>query len=212
MRRAVTGRLFLLMFLVAFGVSAAEPGRVTLALSGGRVIDGYEGRPIEDGVVLIAGDRIAAVGPRSQLSVPAGVADDRHARHEHPAGARRHARSSHDHRPRRLRALGQDLPLPLSRRDHAGRGEAARHERRDVRPRARRAARGHPRRQAADRVAARSPVRGSSSPARSSSTSPTPSTRRSSAGASPAPPTRGRKCRRSSTRASTSSSSSTRTR
>jgi len=45
----------------------------TLALVGGQVIDGYEGPPIHDGVVLIAGDRIVAVGPRSEVAVPAGV-------------------------------------------------------------------------------------------------------------------------------------------
>ncbi len=73
MRRALQPA-FLLLFLAAAAASAAEPGKVTLALSGGRVIDGYEGRPIEDAVVLIAGDRIAAVGPRSQVSIPAGVA------------------------------------------------------------------------------------------------------------------------------------------
>ena len=44
-----------------------------LALVGGRVIDGYEGRPIEDGVVLISGERIIAVGSRSDVPVPAGT-------------------------------------------------------------------------------------------------------------------------------------------
>ncbi len=72
MRRVLTGEV-LLIFLLAAGASAAEPVRVTLALSGGRVIDGYEGKPIEDAVVLIAGDRIAAVGPRSQIVVPPGT-------------------------------------------------------------------------------------------------------------------------------------------
>ena len=37
------------------------------------MIDGYEGPPIQDGVVLIAGDRIVAVGPRSAVTVPAGT-------------------------------------------------------------------------------------------------------------------------------------------
>ncbi len=45
----------------------------TLALVGGQVIDGYEGPPIHDGVVLIAGDRIVAVGPRSEVVVPPGT-------------------------------------------------------------------------------------------------------------------------------------------
>ena len=52
--------------------SAAET-RPTLALVGGQVIDGYEGPPIRDGVVLIAGDRIVAVGPRTEVAVPAGT-------------------------------------------------------------------------------------------------------------------------------------------
>ena len=73
MRRIPAGPLFFLMFSVALGVFAADSGKVTLALSGGRVIDGYEGRPIEDAVVLIAGDRIAAVGPRAQVAIPPGV-------------------------------------------------------------------------------------------------------------------------------------------
>jgi imidazolonepropionase-like amidohydrolase len=49
------------------------PARPTLALVGGQVIDGYEGEPIRDGVVLIAGERIVAVGPRDEVAVPAGT-------------------------------------------------------------------------------------------------------------------------------------------
>ena len=73
MRRVIAEAAFLLIFLLAAGARANEPTRITLALSGGRVIDGYEGKPIEDAVVLIAGDRIAAVGPRSQVLVPPGT-------------------------------------------------------------------------------------------------------------------------------------------
>src|SRR5437870_1363351 len=47
----------------------AEP-KITLALVGGQIIDGYEGTPISDGIVLIAGDRITAVGRRSEIPVP----------------------------------------------------------------------------------------------------------------------------------------------
>jgi imidazolonepropionase-like amidohydrolase len=57
----------------AAATHAAEAPKITLALVGGRIVDGYEGRPIEDGVILIAGERIAALGPRSSLTVPAGV-------------------------------------------------------------------------------------------------------------------------------------------
>src|SRR5260370_1164454 len=52
----------------------AHPARApTLALVGGRIIDGYEGRPIDDGVVLIAGERIVALGRRGEVSVPSGT-------------------------------------------------------------------------------------------------------------------------------------------
>ena len=66
--------------LLAFAsiASAAQPSapaslKPTLALVGGQVIDGYEGPPIKDGVVLIAGDRIVAVGTRSEVAIPPGT-------------------------------------------------------------------------------------------------------------------------------------------
>jgi len=71
-----------LVAAIAFGAAlpvagrqrqAPAPPNVTLALAGGRILDGYGGRPIENGVILVAGDRIAAVGPASEVSVPAGV-------------------------------------------------------------------------------------------------------------------------------------------
>jgi imidazolonepropionase-like amidohydrolase len=58
--------------VAAAPANAAEP-KPTLALVGGQVIDGYEGPPIRDGVVLIAGDRIVAVGPKSEVAVPPGI-------------------------------------------------------------------------------------------------------------------------------------------
>jgi imidazolonepropionase-like amidohydrolase len=60
--------------LSAAPLSAQNPAaKPTLALVGGQVVDGFEGKPIADGVVLIAGDRIVAVGPRADVSVPAGI-------------------------------------------------------------------------------------------------------------------------------------------
>lgn len=41
------------------------------AIVGGTVIDGLGSAPIQDGVVLIEGDRIRAVGPRALVTVPA---------------------------------------------------------------------------------------------------------------------------------------------
>ncbi len=55
--------------------SAQQPAaaRPTLALVGGQVIDGYEGPPIPNGVVLIAGQKIVAVGPKSEIAIPPGT-------------------------------------------------------------------------------------------------------------------------------------------
>jgi len=58
--------------LAAVQAPAAEP-RPTLALVGGQVIDGYEGPPIHDGVVLVAGDRILEVGRRGEVEIPPGT-------------------------------------------------------------------------------------------------------------------------------------------
>src|SRR6476659_7078020 len=74
-RSASLSTVLLFSFLTAVtSAGAAELAAApTLALIGGRIIDGYEGRPIEDGVILIAGNRIVAVGTRSQVAVPPGT-------------------------------------------------------------------------------------------------------------------------------------------
>jgi imidazolonepropionase-like amidohydrolase len=59
--------------LAASSALAADAAKPTLALVGGRILDGYEGPPIEDGVILIAGERIVAVGRRSEIPVPKGT-------------------------------------------------------------------------------------------------------------------------------------------
>ena len=53
--------------------TVASQAPVTLALAGGRLIDGYGGPPLENAVILIAGDRIAAVGQQGLLDIPEGV-------------------------------------------------------------------------------------------------------------------------------------------
>jgi imidazolonepropionase-like amidohydrolase len=68
-----TRRLSLVLGSLLLPAAASVADQPTLALVGGQVIDGYEGPPIQDGVVLIAGERIVAVGPRSQVSVPPGT-------------------------------------------------------------------------------------------------------------------------------------------
>lgn len=60
------------ILLTAAG-STVQAQQSTLALVGGRIIDGYGAPPIENGVVLVVGERIAALGPRSQVTVPDGT-------------------------------------------------------------------------------------------------------------------------------------------
>ncbi len=60
------------------GVGAAASGAgaqapETVALVGASIVDGNGGQPIADGVVVLQGDRILAVGPRSSTTVPAGA-------------------------------------------------------------------------------------------------------------------------------------------
>ena len=44
-----------------------------LAITGGRIIDGTGAAPIVDGVVLVEGDKIKAVGPVSEIKIPKGA-------------------------------------------------------------------------------------------------------------------------------------------
>lgn len=72
-------RLVLSWALVVFAATPAPSAaqgaapRVTLAVVGGRILDGYGGPVIENGVVLVAGDRIVAVGRVGDVAVPNGV-------------------------------------------------------------------------------------------------------------------------------------------
>ncbi len=73
MTHAAMRKLFLLTLLC---LGFAPAGRAqTLALTGATIIDGNGGAPIHDGVIVIQGKRIVAVGPRSSVSVPAGASE-----------------------------------------------------------------------------------------------------------------------------------------
>ncbi len=62
---------FALMLLAAGGQVQAQD-RV-IAITHGVVIDGNGGVPIEDGTVIIRGEKIEAVGPAASVTVPAGA-------------------------------------------------------------------------------------------------------------------------------------------
>ena len=69
-REAVTA---LLLASAGLGPASIAGQDVTLALVGGRILDGYGGPMIEDGVILVAGDRIVTVGTRDAVDVPTGA-------------------------------------------------------------------------------------------------------------------------------------------
>jgi imidazolonepropionase-like amidohydrolase len=60
------------LFAVSSAVAVAAQESV-LVLEGGTLIDGRGGAPIEDAVVVVRDDRIAAIGRRGQIPVPAGA-------------------------------------------------------------------------------------------------------------------------------------------
>ena len=62
-----------LLFLPSAAIAQPDSDDATLALVGGRLIDGFGGAPIQDSVILVAGETIVAVGQKGQLEVPAGV-------------------------------------------------------------------------------------------------------------------------------------------
>lgn len=65
--------LMLTVMFVWFSAVAAAGQESVLVLQGGTLIDGRGGAPIEDAVVVVRGNRIAAVGRRGQVPVPAGA-------------------------------------------------------------------------------------------------------------------------------------------
>ena len=58
---------------LAFILIAGQLRAATVALVGGRLIDGFGGPPLANSVILIEGDRIKAVGQVGKLAVPDGA-------------------------------------------------------------------------------------------------------------------------------------------
>lgn len=59
--------------LLAAWLVAGQAAAATLVLEGGTVIDGSGGAPLRNGVVVIEGERITAVGPAGLVDVPAAA-------------------------------------------------------------------------------------------------------------------------------------------
>jgi imidazolonepropionase-like amidohydrolase len=59
--------------VVVFLFCSAAVSAQTVALTGATVIDGNGGTPISDGVIVITGQKIASVGPRSSVTIPASA-------------------------------------------------------------------------------------------------------------------------------------------
>jgi imidazolonepropionase-like amidohydrolase len=75
--RATTPRLFLLftgfIFTTAFPAGAVHAQEGATAIVGATVIDGNGGPPLSDATIVIRGQRIAEIGPRASVAVPAGA-------------------------------------------------------------------------------------------------------------------------------------------
>ena len=72
-RRRALVLVLLFAGMVLPRAAGAQEGSGTLALVGGMLLDGYETPPIHHAAVVIEGNRIVAVGPASEVDIPAGA-------------------------------------------------------------------------------------------------------------------------------------------
>jgi len=77
--RICTSAARLVLPCVGLGLASADPATAfqandgMMAIVGATVIDGNGGRPLPDATILIQGARIAEIGPRASVAVPAGA-------------------------------------------------------------------------------------------------------------------------------------------
>ena len=73
------GRVCRFCFLLLGSISlslpalAQSPAGNVVVLSGGRLIDGFGGPPLENSVIVIRGNRIEAVGRQGEVAIPPGA-------------------------------------------------------------------------------------------------------------------------------------------
>ena len=64
---------FALWSSASVALAAGSPQSDLKALVGGRIIDGFGGEPLDNGVLVIEGERIVAMGSESAVEIPAGA-------------------------------------------------------------------------------------------------------------------------------------------
>ncbi len=68
--KAIVYSFIFALLLVACSTPKSSDNRSFLAFTGAIIIDGSGGQPIENGVLLIANGRVAAVGPKTDIKIP----------------------------------------------------------------------------------------------------------------------------------------------
>ena len=113
MKSAMLLTLVALAGCAAQGARTAEVAAEPATVLRGRLIDGTGAAPVEDGVVVIRGERIACAGRGGALRGPRRRAGDRRGGRHHPPRADRPARA-------RV-GRGDAVDVPPRRRDHRAR-------------------------------------------------------------------------------------------
>jgi hypothetical protein len=73
MKSRLLGTIAIASLALGLGLSADAQGQAALVIQGGTLIDGNGGAPVPNSVIVIQGNRIAAVGRAGQVQVPAGA-------------------------------------------------------------------------------------------------------------------------------------------
>ncbi len=73
MKHRISTMILACLYLAVLSGQAAAEAAPTLAISGGQLVDGYGGLPVQNAVVLVAGDRIGKTGDVNSVAIPDGV-------------------------------------------------------------------------------------------------------------------------------------------